>query len=227
MLPLTPLNGRLPSTALTSIGGRYRLRTDAAASFLRASAARGIPLLEVSAYRTWAEQQQLVWDYVHHVPGSNPANAPGTSQHGEGAAVDLAGAAIAWMAAFGAAFGWTRRYVAEPWHFEYNPAQDRHRNPTPPPPAPPTPPTGDAEMNSEETRILNEADQNAMHAWETALATRRDFLADAVARLYREMPSTHREPTPAEVAGQVAAITAGATTLEGLRWALHSLPAGS
>lgn len=153
---ITTLNGHLPDGALTAIDGSgHRLRSDAASSFARASAAYGHPLPVISAYRTLAEQQQL-WDgYVNHRPGYNPANRPGTSQHGEGLSIDLTStAAIAWMSAHGATFGWSQTYRAsEPWHFDYDPARDRSTTPTPSPTTAPAPtpldPMEDDDMNTE------------------------------------------------------------------------------
>lgn len=122
MVAITALNGRLPASALTSVSPGRLLRLDAAASYLRARAA-GCPAGITDAYRDYATQVK----YALKPPNSaGLAAKPGTSQHGEGVALDLPSAPIAWMVAHGVAFGWVRTIPAESWHFEYVPTRDQH-----------------------------------------------------------------------------------------------------
>ncbi|MDA8440544.1 MAG: GH25 family lysozyme [Propionibacterium sp.] len=76
-------------------------------------------------------------------------------------------------------------------------------------------PTPGAEMTPDETRILNEADQNAFHSWVTALATRAEVQHDAVSRYYTKYLG--REGTVEEVASQVSSIS-DTHTLDNVRW---------
>jgi murein DD-endopeptidase MepM/ murein hydrolase activator NlpD len=126
-------NGTIPATALCALetGGEQFLRCDAAVAFrLLDSAfnARFGRRLSVSdSYRSLSEQQAL----FAVKPGL--AAVPGTSNHGWGLAVDLAGgverfgtAEHQWMAANAPRFGWQHPQWArqggsrpEPWHFEF------------------------------------------------------------------------------------------------------------
>lgn len=87
------------------------------------------------------------WNGVRYVRTSGAAAAvPGTSNHGKGVAVDFAsgintgkGAGNAWMKAHSGPYGWTWPLWArsspshEPWHWEYNPKNDRHAGKSPAP----------------------------------------------------------------------------------------------
>lgn len=65
---------------------------------------------------------------------------PGTSKHETGRALDLSGAALEWVRAHGAAYGWlSDRVKGERWHVEYHPAYDQHATPTTPPATAPAP----------------------------------------------------------------------------------------
>lgn len=70
-----------------------------------------------SSSRTIEAQQQF---YAHQPP---PAARPGTSNHGWGLAVDVAGpSAMAWLLRHGPKYGWSHdegARVREPWHFRY------------------------------------------------------------------------------------------------------------
>jgi len=144
-MPFTALNGHLPASVLVYLSwpeaSNLRLRADAAASATRLAAAfraRFVrPLYVSDAYRTFEQQQAL------KIQKGSFAATPGTSNHGLGVALDLASninvdnsAEHRWMEANGPAFGWTNPLWAvdfnpangehEPWHWEYDPAQDRH-----------------------------------------------------------------------------------------------------
>lgn len=72
--------------------------------------------------RTW-----LGHTYWRRV-GVASAATPGESNHETGRALDLAGSALAWVRAHGAAYGWQRdRVTGEAWHIEYIESTDQHR----------------------------------------------------------------------------------------------------
>ena len=125
-------NGRLPSSVLCRIpGSGESLRADAAVDFMHLANAYeqhfGREICLTDGYRSLAEQVA--------VRRSKPrlAARPGTSEHGNGLAVDLAcgvqsfrSAQHAWMRANAPRFGWdlpswARRGGSkpEPWHWEY------------------------------------------------------------------------------------------------------------
>jgi LAS superfamily LD-carboxypeptidase LdcB len=126
-------NGRIPSEALCDLatGGGHQLRCDAADAFAQLntafSAAFGVPLSVSDSYRSYAAQVACV-----RVKGYLCAT-PGTSNHGRGVAVDLAGgiqtfgtAQHRWMAENAGQFGWDLPDWAsaggskpEAWHWEY------------------------------------------------------------------------------------------------------------
>lgn len=145
-LPLTGENGRLKPSQLTRVGtladtpdyndwygnGAY-LRHDAARQFLRAKAdanKQGITLVITSAYRSLEHQRALQGIY-------SVVAAPGTSQHGEGRALDIRPSTKGWnwFVANGPNYGWY--YAAIPGddvHFEFRGAP---KTTTPTPPAAP------------------------------------------------------------------------------------------
>ncbi|TFV64188.1 hydrolase [Geodermatophilus sp. DF01-2] len=124
-------NGRIPSTALCSIGRSHALRCDAAAGYTALAdaftAAFGKPLCITDSYRPLAAQVTAF--------RTKPALAavPGTSNHGWALAVDLCGGVnvagtvqSAWMAANAGRFGFVQPDWArpggekpEPWHWEF------------------------------------------------------------------------------------------------------------
>jgi hypothetical protein len=158
-LPLTGENGRLKPSQLTRVGtladppdyndwygnGAY-LRHDAARQFLKAksdASKQGITLILTSAYRSLEHQRAL--QGIYSVVG-----APGTSQHGEGRALDIRPSTKGWnwFVTNGPNYGWY--YAAIPGddvHFEFRgvvtqtPPQPPAQNPPPQPPAqnPPQP----------------------------------------------------------------------------------------
>jgi cell wall-associated NlpC family hydrolase len=125
-------NGRIPGSALCSLGGgSQELRCDAAAAYRAMSdafsAAFGTPLCITDSYRSYVSQRDAY--------DRKPALAawPGTSNHGWGLAVDLCGgvnsagtAPWSWMNANAGRFGfvnpdWARPggEKPEPWHWEF------------------------------------------------------------------------------------------------------------
>lgn len=120
----------------TTILGTYWLADAAAASWKRMVAA-GMPNKVTSAGRTRAEQQALYdrWK-AGKLPGTPTVAKPGTSNHESGAAIDVPEPTRTWLHRNGAEHGWTnpawakRADTAEPWHFEYDPARDKHRTTT-------------------------------------------------------------------------------------------------
>jgi tape measure domain-containing protein len=122
-------NGNIPSTALgtamgfspgSGVGPTGGLLTKAAANaWNSAFRASGGALSLTEGYRDLAAQQYR-WSLFKK--GGNLAAAPGTSKHGLGLAVDVAGGQ-AWLRANGSKFGWANTGLGfsqrEPWHFEY------------------------------------------------------------------------------------------------------------
>ena len=114
-----------------SIGGGRWLDAGAAGSYLRARDA-GLPAGVTSAGRDWDDQMYLYNGWVAQKPGFNFALHPSRSLHCLGRAVDLPGSindvrtARGWMRKYGRAYGWTP-VTNEEWHFEYNAANDKHK----------------------------------------------------------------------------------------------------
>jgi hypothetical protein len=128
-------NGRIPADALCELPGHpgQLLRADAARALVQLEAAyeaeTGRELCVGSTYRSYSQQARL-----RAQKGRIVAPA-GTSNHGNGIAVDLCGgvesfrtAAHAWMRANAGRFGWVLPDWArqggskpEPWHWEYRP----------------------------------------------------------------------------------------------------------
>jgi cell wall-associated NlpC family hydrolase len=125
-------NGQIPGDALCALGvARHALRCDAAASYVKMSAAFeatfGSPLCITDSYRSYASQVSA----FHRKPGL--AAVPGTSNHGWALAVDLCGGINVagspqwtWMTANAGRFGfvqpdWARpgSEKPEPWHWEF------------------------------------------------------------------------------------------------------------
>lgn len=116
-------NGRLPDSALASIGGGHKLRPDAAAAWKKLTANKKIGVTD--SYRSYAAQVEL----KKRKP--RLAGKPGTSNHGWGLALDLVVGGFGsdtykWLMANGPKFGWVNPKWAqkggskpEPWHWEY------------------------------------------------------------------------------------------------------------
>lgn len=111
---------------------QFWLRDDAAASFDRLEARAGVIGVN-SAGRTAGEQQALInrWDrggaanrppYLYSP--QRPASASNHVRNG-GQAIDTS--AIQHMLTHGGEHGWFRPTSADPVHFEYDPARDKHR----------------------------------------------------------------------------------------------------
>lgn len=127
------INGKLTDLTVTYAG--HRLRADAAAAWLRLTAAFGREIRVTDSYRPYVTQERIFtqryapqatgggiygdvrfWNGVRYVrkPGTAAAAVPGTSNHGWGLALDLAdgvntgtGPAWDWLQANAAHYGWT------------------------------------------------------------------------------------------------------------------------
>jgi predicted chitinase/LAS superfamily LD-carboxypeptidase LdcB len=117
-------NGDLPKSQLTSIGHGAFLHKNAAAKWEELVAAAkkdGVSLKPGGpggyAYRDYAEQQALVKKYGLWSPSNPGAAHPGTSNHGWGAAVDVASNGYAWIGKNAKKFGW-RGISNEAWHID-------------------------------------------------------------------------------------------------------------
>jgi LAS superfamily LD-carboxypeptidase LdcB len=120
-------NGRLPESALAAIPGG-RLRVDAAAAFNAMSEesrrrfhAVLAPEGPLGSYRDYDNQV-----YLHnlYLSGGNLAAVPGTSNHGEGLAVDFTWQGRQIVDEIGARFGWSKSWSDAPsewWHVVYKP----------------------------------------------------------------------------------------------------------
>jgi hypothetical protein len=124
--PFNYVNGRLPMSALSSIGNGYYLEKEAAAAFnaMRDEIHRrtGFWISVISAYRT-ISQQEYLWDHVAHAHDTNWVARPGTSNHGLGVAIDLANQTSRhYVDLYGAPYGWSKRWSDAPvewWHIKY------------------------------------------------------------------------------------------------------------
>lgn len=118
-----PGNGKLGPGDLSAIGSNLRLATAAAKDFekLRQGLlAAGHPVRVNSAYRTLAEQEQLVAELGLLSEGGRAAPV-GTSEHGLGISVDMTldAEALAWMGENAAGYGFSRTVEDEPWHWTH------------------------------------------------------------------------------------------------------------
>jgi len=139
-------NGELDEGLLRPVpGGRLHWRAARAWEAMRAAAwADGVllePMHWLDTYRPLVVQVRLFqWRYSSEPagdaapvswngsawwlrPGSDVAAVPGSSEHGWGLAVDVAGVRrqerMAWLAAHAARFGWRWTIPSEPWHLCY------------------------------------------------------------------------------------------------------------
>lgn len=125
-------NGRLATSELTEVSGAWfgtgYLLPPAASSWEEmrsAAAADGIDLQATDLYRTWESQNNA---YQKHLRGEKKANVlpPGTSEHGNGLAVDITNGHIigvndreyTWLHNNAARFGWYP-ISNETWHWEF------------------------------------------------------------------------------------------------------------
>jgi zinc D-Ala-D-Ala carboxypeptidase len=116
-------NGRVPASALESIGGGHRLWAPAAEAFQRLKAAAKRDAVSVGvtdSYRSYAEQVDVARRKGLHSQGGLAAK-PGTSEHGWGKSLDLDLGATAqrWMRAHAGQYGFTENVSREPWHWTY------------------------------------------------------------------------------------------------------------
>ena len=106
--------------------GRGWLNAPAAASLGRVDRAIGHPLQITEAGRSKAEQRAHYDRYMRYLrggPWAPLAAAPGSSPHEFGNAIDTNERLVSLLAGH----GWSRPLKSEPWHFVYNPNNDRHR----------------------------------------------------------------------------------------------------
>lgn len=121
-------NGRIPAQALAPIGvGDHSLWEPAARAFrdLLAHAARdGITIGVNDSYRSYERQVEMVERYGLYSQGGRAA-APGSSNHGWGAAVDLQldDQAQAWMREHARDYGFVEDVPREPWHWTFRASQ--------------------------------------------------------------------------------------------------------
>lgn len=124
--------GQIPLNAMTVVRGEH-FEPGAARNLLALEAAfkaaHGHECPILSGYRSKAQQQALYDGWKQGLPGFNPANKPGFSNHEWGRAADFMGevdtfgtAEHTWMVEHGPAHGWVwGEAKAEPWHFTYYP----------------------------------------------------------------------------------------------------------
>lgn len=122
-------NGRIPASEMTDIGGGHRLEDSAASAWQRMvedAKEDGVNLKLTDSYRSYDAQVSVRKRKGHKVATATP----GTSIHGWGKAIDVAGdAARKWIQQNGSKYGWVWPEWAqrkgtksfEPWHFEYRP----------------------------------------------------------------------------------------------------------
>lgn len=125
-------NGRLGDGDLVPVSGGWdgdaALLPPAASAWeeMRAAAARdGVDLRVIDSYRTWESQARA---HEAHLRGEKKANVlpPGTSEHGNGLAVDVTNGAIIgrddhewhWLQSNASRFGWYP-ISNETWHWEF------------------------------------------------------------------------------------------------------------
>lgn len=117
------------------VGNGQYMRADAAEAFntmVQQAAADGITLVAGSAFRSVIEQSVLYAEYVARLFTAPTVAKPGTSNHGNGIAVDVAvnpttsvhygTQEFAWLQANGGRFGfdWSEgQSVNEPWHWDF------------------------------------------------------------------------------------------------------------
>lgn len=116
-------NGEISPAELSEIEPGYHLIHDAAAAYremIAALRAAGHDSTLNSAYRTLEQQQELI-DSLGLLEDGGTAARLGTSEHGDGIAVDLVldWDALAWMRENAADFGFAETIESEPWHWAY------------------------------------------------------------------------------------------------------------
>lgn len=201
-------NGRIPDASLVGITGKSgaRLLSGAAAAWeaLRAAVFRAhgwypVPTGPSDAYRQYTVQETLfrtrytptylagrpikVWNGVRWYlrPGQATAAVPGTSNHGQGIAVDVTGlggftsSRYKDFAGVAQPFGWSNvegRSIGEPWHWVYTgspelastPGTGAGSVPTAPNVNTPTPISPEDELDANQNTYLIGAHDNAAEA---------------------------------------------------------------
>lgn len=178
-------NGQLPQSDLAPIL-EGQLRKDAAAAWnaLNVEArAKGVELKPTgskSSYRSLAQQKEL---YQLYLNGGNLAAKPGSSNHGNGMAIDLATPAMRKMVdQIGAKYGFSKSWSDAPsewWHIVYQPGHYSGADPGPTGKPAPTKQTTTEEANDMITALLKQdgrievfveraSDGQVFHTWQTA-----------------------------------------------------------
>ena len=117
-------NGQVPTSALASVGATgHRLWAPAASAFetlLTAAKTDGVDIGITDSYRTYDSQVDLAERKGLYSEGGLAAK-PGTSDHGWGLSLDLKldPAALSWMRANGARYGFAEDVPREPWHWTF------------------------------------------------------------------------------------------------------------
>ena len=117
-------NGQVPANALAPVGATgHRLWTPAASAFetlLSAAQGDGVDIGITDSYRTYDSQVDLAQRKGLYAEGGLAA-VPGTSDHGWGLSLDLKldPAALSWMRANGASYGFVEDVPREPWHWTF------------------------------------------------------------------------------------------------------------
>lgn len=117
-------NGQVPASALASVGTTgHRLWAPAASAFetlLAAAQTDGVAIGITDSYRTYDSQVDLAERKGLYSEGGLAAK-PGTSDHGWGLSLDLRldPAALSWMRANGATYGFAEDVPREPWHWTF------------------------------------------------------------------------------------------------------------
>lgn len=100
---------------------------DAFLALVSAARADGRMIRVNSGFRSYPEQSQLFDGFKRGLPGFNPANRPGNSNHQNGIAFDLdtkpgdGNADYEWLTRNATRFGFLRTVSREFWHWEFQP----------------------------------------------------------------------------------------------------------
>lgn len=96
-------------------------------AMVAAARADEIPIGLNSGFRSFPEQKDLHDGFVRGLPGFNPANRPGHSNHQNGVAFDIAvggggsNPTYVWLTRNATRFGFVRTVKREAWHWEFLP----------------------------------------------------------------------------------------------------------
>lgn len=116
-------NGKIPESALFSIGGGEKLAPKAAENFIAmkdAATRSGVSFAVNDSYRSYEDQVDMANRKGLYSQGGLAAK-PGTSTHGLGLSVDLEldAKAQSWMKANGGTYGFVNDVKGEPWHWTF------------------------------------------------------------------------------------------------------------